>query len=82
MSVRRPARLLAGVASRPLGSSVEPWPISAQLVREGSGNEAEWLQLLREHQRRFTEQLTQQHNCLDLITVKVPSYEQRRAAGR
>ncbi|RAN99090.1 MerR family transcriptional regulator [Micromonospora noduli] len=53
----------------------------AQLVREGSGNEAERLKLLREHQRYITDQLTQLHDCLDLINVKVASYEKHLAAG-
>ncbi|MEU1590641.1 MerR family transcriptional regulator [Micromonospora sp. NPDC005710] len=53
----------------------------AQLVREGSGNEAERLTLLRAHQRYITEQLTQLHDCLELINAKVASYEQHLAAG-
>ncbi|MEO3773389.1 MerR family transcriptional regulator [Micromonospora sp. B9E7] len=53
----------------------------AQLVREGNGNEAERLDLLREHQRRITEQLAQLRDCLDLIDLKVASYEQHLAAG-
>ncbi|MFI6780097.1 MerR family transcriptional regulator [Micromonospora sp. NPDC050276] len=53
----------------------------AQLVREGSGNEAERLKLLREHQHRITEQLTQLHDCLELINVKVASYEHHLATG-
>ncbi|WP_433317362.1 MerR family transcriptional regulator [Micromonospora sp. CA-269861] len=53
----------------------------AQLVREGSGNEAERLTLLREHQFRITEQLTRLHDCLELINVKVASYEHHLAVG-
>lgn len=53
----------------------------AQLVREGSGNEAERLELLREHQRHITEQLAQLRDCLELINAKVASYEQHLAAG-
>ncbi|MEU4556458.1 DNA-binding transcriptional MerR regulator [Micromonospora violae] len=53
----------------------------AQLVREGSGNEAERLTLLREHQRHITGQLAQLHDCLDLINGKVASYERHLAAG-
>ncbi|MEV4765696.1 MerR family transcriptional regulator [Micromonospora chokoriensis] len=53
----------------------------AQLVREGTGNEAERLDLLREHQRRITEQLAHLRDCLDLIDLKVDSYERHLAAG-
>ena len=53
----------------------------AQLVRDGSGNEAERLELLREHQRHITGQLTRLHDCLDLIGMKVASYERHLAAG-
>jgi DNA-binding transcriptional MerR regulator len=53
----------------------------AQLVREGSGNEAERLELLREHQRHITDQLAQLRDCLELINAKVDSYEQHLAAG-
>ncbi|MEH0931348.1 MerR family transcriptional regulator [Micromonospora sp. CPCC 205558] len=53
----------------------------AKLVREGSGNEAERLKLLREHQRHIIEQLTQLRDCLALIDGKVASYEQHLAAG-
>ncbi|MFI6240235.1 MerR family transcriptional regulator [Micromonospora sp. NPDC050795] len=53
----------------------------AQLVREGSGNETERLKLLREHQRRVTEQLTQLQDCLDLIDAKVTGYERHLTAG-
>ncbi|MFF0154058.1 MerR family transcriptional regulator [Micromonospora sp. NPDC005203] len=53
----------------------------AQLVREGTGNEAERLELLRDHQRHITEQLAQLSDCLDLVIAKVASYEQHLAAG-
>ncbi|MFE9916999.1 MerR family transcriptional regulator [Micromonospora sp. NPDC005553] len=53
----------------------------AQLVREGSGNETERLELLREHQRHVTEQLTQLQDCLDLIDAKVAGYERHLTAG-
>lgn len=53
----------------------------AQLVRDGSGNEAERLTLLREHQRHIAGQLTQLHDTLELINGKVASYEQHLAAG-
>ena len=53
----------------------------AQLVREGSGNEAERLELLRDHRRHVTEQLARLHDCLDLVDTKVASYERHLAAG-
>ncbi|MGC5286252.1 MerR family transcriptional regulator [Micromonospora sp. DT231] len=53
----------------------------AQLVREGSGNEAERLELLREHRRHITEQLARLGDCLDLVNGKVASYEEHLAAG-
>ncbi|SCG46854.1 DNA-binding transcriptional MerR regulator [Micromonospora sp. A202] len=53
----------------------------AQLVREGSGNEAERLDLLREHRRHITEQLARLSDCLELVDVKVASYEQHLTAG-
>ncbi|MEU5903100.1 MerR family transcriptional regulator [Micromonospora sp. NPDC047527] len=53
----------------------------AQLVREGSGNEAERLTLLREHRQHITGQLAQLRDCLDLVDTKVASYERHLAAG-
>jgi DNA-binding transcriptional MerR regulator len=53
----------------------------AQLVREGSGNEAERLDLLRAHQRHILEQTAQMQNCLELIDRKVAAYEQHLAVG-
>jgi DNA-binding transcriptional MerR regulator len=53
----------------------------AQLVREGSGNEAERLELLREHQRHITEQVAQLADCLELVNAKVASYEHHLAVG-
>ncbi|MEU4532155.1 MerR family transcriptional regulator [Micromonospora ureilytica] len=53
----------------------------AQLVRAGSGNEAERLELLRAHQRHITDQLAQLRDCLDLVNVKVASYERHLTAG-
>jgi DNA-binding transcriptional MerR regulator len=53
----------------------------ARLVREGSGNEAERLELLREHRRRITEQVAQLDECLELINTKVAGYERHLAAG-
>ena len=53
----------------------------AQLVREGTGNEAQRLELLREHRRHITEQLARLHDCLDLVNGKVASYERHLADG-
>ncbi|MER5645865.1 MerR family transcriptional regulator [Streptosporangium sp. NPDC002524] len=53
----------------------------ARLVRDGTGNEAERLELLRTHQHHIAEQLTQLHACLDLITLKVAAYEHHLAIG-
>jgi DNA-binding transcriptional MerR regulator len=53
----------------------------ARLVREGSGNEAQRLALLREHQRHIAQQLDQLNECLDLINAKVAGYERHLSAG-
>ena len=53
----------------------------AALVRAGSGNEAERLELLRSHQQLVTAQLGKLNECLALIGTKVASYEQHLAAG-
>src|SRR5215469_7069150 len=47
----------------------------ADLVREGAGNEAERLALLREHQEHVTAQIRQLGQCLDLIRFKIGVYE-------
>src|SRR5687768_6412081 len=46
----------------------------AQLVRAGSGNEAERLELLRAHQRHILEQMAQLQKCRELIDRKVAAY--------
>jgi DNA-binding transcriptional MerR regulator len=69
------------VKFRASGMPLEIISCLAQLVREGSGNEAERLKLLRAHQRRIARQLAQLRDCLDLINTKVASYEQHLAAG-
>jgi DNA-binding transcriptional MerR regulator len=53
----------------------------ADLVRNGPGNEAERLELLRAHQCRVERQLAQLHDCLDLIAGKVATYQQHVNAG-
>lgn len=53
----------------------------AELVRLGSGNEAERLAILREHQQRVTGQITALTGCLDMITWKVKLYQDSLADG-
>ena len=52
-----------------------------ELVREGAGNEAERLVLLRRHEQLIHERLAELNDCLALITNKVATYEQHVAAG-
>lgn len=47
----------------------------AELVRQGEGNEAKRLELLREHQQRVRDQIRTLGDCLDLITWKIECYE-------
>jgi DNA-binding transcriptional MerR regulator len=53
----------------------------AGLVREGSGNERERLDLLRAHQQRIGQQMAQLRACRELIDHKVTAYEAHLAAG-
>jgi DNA-binding transcriptional MerR regulator len=53
----------------------------ADLVREGTGNEAGRLTLLREHEQRVTGQIGELTRCLELISYKVKVYEERLAEG-
>jgi DNA-binding transcriptional MerR regulator len=53
----------------------------ASLVRQGAGNEAERLTLLREHEQRVTTQMGELTRCLELISYKVKVYEERLADG-
>ena len=53
----------------------------AELVREGPGNEAERLDLLRAQQQRVEQQLADLAECLRVITRKVGVYEQSLADG-
>ena len=46
-----------------------------ELVRQGAGNEAERLELMRRHQERVITQLGDLTRCLDLIKYKVGVYE-------
>lgn len=53
----------------------------AQLVKAGPGNEAERLELLREHQHRVQRQVADLNDCLALIAGKVAVYEEHVDAG-
>src|SRR5262245_23630687 len=53
----------------------------ARLVRQGPGNEADRLALLRAHRQRVHEQMTQLTDCLKLIDAKVAAYEKHLTAG-
>jgi DNA-binding transcriptional MerR regulator len=53
----------------------------AELVREGPGNEAQRLELLRKQQQRVEEQLAELSQCLNIISHKVAVYEQALAEG-
>jgi DNA-binding transcriptional MerR regulator len=53
----------------------------AELVREGSGNETQRLDLLREHRARVENQLVELGECLRIINRKVGIYEQAHAEG-
>lgn len=52
-----------------------------ELVRAGEGNEPERLGLLREHETRVGEQLTELNRSLDLIRYKIAVYEDLVAHG-
>ncbi|HEY1320824.1 MAG TPA: MerR family transcriptional regulator [Streptosporangiaceae bacterium] len=53
----------------------------AGLVRQGTGNEADRLAVLRQHQEHVTAQLAQLNECLDIISYKVKVYEEHLARG-
>lgn len=53
----------------------------AALVREGPGNEAQRLELLREHEQRVRDRITELTGCLELIAWKVGVYEQHLRGG-
>jgi hypothetical protein len=53
----------------------------AELVRQGPGNEAERLELLRAHRSTVEAQLKQLSDCLTLIDAKVTTYEEHLALG-
>jgi DNA-binding transcriptional MerR regulator len=53
----------------------------AELAREGSGNEQQRLDLLREHQHHVEGQLADLEECLRIIRRKVGVYEERLVDG-
>ncbi len=52
-----------------------------ELVRQGAGNEADRLALLRQHQERVTAQIAGLTACLEMISFKVKLYEESLAAN-
>jgi len=53
----------------------------ADLVRQGPGNEADRLALLRRHQDQVASQIRALTECLDAITYKVKVYEDHLGRG-
>lgn len=53
----------------------------AQLARQGAGNEAERLEILRRHEERVRQQVADLQEALDVIHHKVEIYLEHLAAG-
>ncbi|MGI5241579.1 MerR family transcriptional regulator [Dactylosporangium sp. CA-139066] len=53
----------------------------AELVRQGAGNEAERLELLRAHRDLVEGRIKELHDCLVLIEGKVATYEEHLSRG-
>jgi DNA-binding transcriptional MerR regulator len=53
----------------------------ASLVKQGTGNEADRLAILRRHQEAVTAQLARLTESLDIISYKVKVYEEHLAQG-
>jgi DNA-binding transcriptional MerR regulator len=53
----------------------------ATLVRQGTGNEAERLELLRRHEERVRARMTALADALDVISGKVATYAEHVARG-
>jgi DNA-binding transcriptional MerR regulator len=53
----------------------------AELVRQGTGNEKDRLEILREHQDQVQEQIRALTDCLSVISYKVRIYEKHLAEG-
>ncbi|TDW79556.1 MerR family transcriptional regulator [Kribbella sp. VKM Ac-2566] len=51
----------------------------AELVRRGEGNEAERLEVLREHSSHISAEIAQLLDCLELVNGKIASYERHLA---
>lgn len=52
-----------------------------ELVRQGAGNEADRLALLKSHQDHVRAQIEELNECLNVITFKVDIYQQHVDAG-
>ncbi|MET9317191.1 MerR family transcriptional regulator [Kribbella sp. NPDC003505] len=52
-----------------------------ELVRQGAGNEADRLALLKSHQDHVRAQIEELNECLNVITFKVHIYQQHVDAG-
>lgn len=66
---------------RSSGMPLETIRAYTELVRQGPGNEADRLALLRSHQQHVTDQLRELTECLDVITHKVELYQDRLTRG-
>jgi len=66
---------------RASGMSLELIRRFAGLVRQGPGNEAERLELLRTHRSTVEARLKELSDCLSLIDAKVSTYEEHVALG-
>jgi DNA-binding transcriptional MerR regulator len=66
---------------RASGMSLELIRRFAELVRQGPGNEAERLELLRAHRSDVEAKMKQLIDCLTLIDAKVSTYEEHLALG-
>lgn len=53
----------------------------ADLVRQGTGNEADRLALLRRHHQQVTDQIAALTQCLDLVAFKIKLYEDCQPSG-
>lgn len=52
-----------------------------ELVRAGTGNESERLELLREHEAEVRTKIDELYTCLEVIHGKVTTYERHVAEG-
>nr|WP_240895075.1 MerR family transcriptional regulator [Kineococcus siccus] len=63
---------------RATGMPVREVRAYAQLCRDGTGNEARRLEVLREHRTRVLAQLAEVTGHLEAITAKIDGYEETR----